>query len=411
MKIAYVTQPWDGIGMGSSIGIITCNLAAGLADKNQITIYTRDGKCNIIDSKNITYTYIKLKLDKYLIKFFRYLEKINFLGTSKKPLISSLVYYLIYALQIARDVKKNKTDIVHIHNYSQFVTVIRFFNPNVKIFLHMHCEWLTQFDKTLISKRLAKADVILGCSSYITSKVKSIFNSYSNKCFTLDNGVDIDIFKPEREDIPENNESEIHILFVGRVSPEKGVHILFEAFDRIYKKYKNVILDIVGPVKSVPQDLIIGLTDDIKIKELKKFYVGKKYREHLLETLSDGTSNKINFHQEIDSSKIVNFYNRANILVNPSFSESFGMSLIEAMASEVPVIASRVGGMIEIIEKSNAGLLFEAGNIEELYDCIEELINNTEKRKLLAKNGREFVVNNYTWKTLTEKLDTYYQNV
>ena len=101
----------------------------------------------------------------------------------------------------------------------------------------------------------------------------------------------------------------------------------------------------------------------------------------------------------------------ADILVNPSFSESFGMSLIEAMASGVPVIASRIGGMVEIVENSNGGVLYEAGNEDELSKCMSKLISDVSLRNLLAMRGREYTSDHYSWNTIVNKLNSFYKHV
>jgi glycosyltransferase involved in cell wall biosynthesis len=411
MKIAFVTQPWDGIGMGSSIGIITCHSISRLVEEHEITVYAKNGKCSLVDTNKITYKYFSLKLDNYFLKFLKYLEKLKLIGSNKKPTFSRIFYFFFYALKIAFDVKKNQIEIVHIHNYSQFASVIRFINPKVKIFLHMHCEWLTQLDEKVISKRLSKVDRVIGCSNYITSKVKNRFEQFNDKCVTVENGVDIDNFSLRNSIDSKLNKEEIHFLFVGRVSPEKGLHTLLEAFNKVFQNHKNITLHIVGPEKSAPINFIVGLTDDKSIKELKRFYNGENYSEQLTKILSQEALQKVIFHGQVHSNKLDTYYNMADILVNPSFSESFGMSLIEARASGVPVIASRIGGMVEIVENSKAGVLYEAGNAVELSQGMEKLISDIPQRKLLAKRGREYTSDHYSWNTIVNKLNSFYKNV
>ena len=92
MKIAFVTQPWDGIGMGSSIGIITCHSISRLVDEHEITVYAKNGTCEIVDSDKISYRYISLKIDKYFLTFFKYLEKLKFIGSKRKPIFIFLCF-------------------------------------------------------------------------------------------------------------------------------------------------------------------------------------------------------------------------------------------------------------------------------------------------------------------------------
>jgi glycosyltransferase involved in cell wall biosynthesis len=409
MKLAIVSQPWDGVGMGSSIGIITCQTAQKLVNEYEIFIYAKNGKCKNIESGKINYKYVSLKADQVLIKFLRLLEKFKLIGKGNKPIFSRLIYHYFYALNIALSLRKNRIDIVHIHNYSQFAKIIRIANPTIKIVLHMHCEWLSQLDQKMIAKRISNIDLILGCSNYITDKIKNRFTIHAAKCHAIVNGVDIENFQPGKS-IEKKSAKEIKILFVGRVSPEKGVHLLFEVFERLYQENKNVRLDIVGPIKTVPFNLIVGLSEDPKISELKEFYDRTDYKSVLIEKLSNETKDSVTFHGPQDSKKLSAFYQSADIVVNPSYSESFGMSLIEAMACGKPVIASKVGGMVEIIENSKGGTLFEAGNSDELFNELKTVIENEQYRNDLSAGNRIYAEGHYSWESIVNKLNQYYKN-
>ena len=409
MKLAFVTQPWDGVGMGSSIGIITCRTAQRLFNDYQIFIFAKNGKCSNIEQGKINYKYISLEADQFIIKFLRLLEKYKLIGRGNRPLFSRSIYHIFYALTVALNLRKNRIDIVHVHNYSQFAKIIRKFNPDIKIILHMHCEWLSQLDKKMIAKRMSNIDLVLGCSHYITDKIKNRFKDFSAKCRTIENGVDTTNFQPGKT-IEKNSVEEIKILFVGRVSPEKGLHILFEAFEKLYKENKNVRLDIVGPIKTVPYNLIVGLSEDSKISGLKEFYNNTDYKSVLIGKLSDETEDSVIFHGQQDSKRLSSFYQAANIIVNPSFSESFGMSLIEAMACGKPIIASRVGGMIEIVENSKGGTLFDAGNSNELFNVLKTLIENEQYRNELSAGNRIYAEKHYSWDNIANKLNQYYKN-
>jgi len=121
------------------------------------------------------FTFVSLALDKLgRFSLFKKIKAVVFFRNVKRPLFASKLFYLTYVLQVARDLKREKCDIVHLHNFFQFVPIIRAFNPKIKIVLHMHCEWLTQLDRTMIENRLRKVDLIIGCSEYITEKARLV---------------------------------------------------------------------------------------------------------------------------------------------------------------------------------------------------------------------------------------------
>ena len=72
----------------------------------------------------------------------------------KRPFFSSNFVALEYILPIALDLRRNQVDIVHLQNFSQFVPIIRAFNPRIKIVLHMRCEWLSLLDREMIEPRI-----------------------------------------------------------------------------------------------------------------------------------------------------------------------------------------------------------------------------------------------------------------
>jgi glycosyltransferase involved in cell wall biosynthesis len=95
-------------------------------------------------------------------------------------------------------------------------------------------------------------------------------------------------------------------------------------------------------------------------------------------------------------------------LINPSIYEAFGMSLVEAMASEVPVVASRVGGMVEVIGEGETGTLVEAGNATDLANAIIDLLENETKMKSMGKAGPKRVAELFTWDRVSENLLQHY---
>lgn len=84
-------------------------------------------------------------------------------------------YHWGYAREVAKRIRMLRSDVVHVMNYSQFVPVIRRYNPTVRIALHMHCDWLTQFTRAIIEPRLRQTDLIIGCSEYITKTISDAF--------------------------------------------------------------------------------------------------------------------------------------------------------------------------------------------------------------------------------------------
>ncbi len=409
MKIAFVSQPIDIVTRPSpnSIGIWTSEVAHRMAKTNDVIIFARSRNRRIYSTRNEEPA-IRFKLALSNSLLMRISRKLPWLSSIRRPFFSSPLYNLEYALQVALDLQQQRCDIVHVQNLSHFVPIIRAFNPNVKIVLHMHCEWLTQFDHRMIEQRIKKADLILGCSDYITHSIQDHFPAYASNCQTIYNGVDPKEFSGtvSTRDVSQPKK----LLLVGRVSPEKGVHTLVEAFSEVARQFPDVNLEIIGPLGPVPIEYIVQLSDDPYIRRLDRFYQSSYFRT-IREMIPPDLIDRVNFPGFVKHADLVERYRSADILINPSLSESFGMSLIEAMACEVPVVATRVGGMQDVVLDGQTGILVEPENPKELASAISRLLSDPSLRSEMGKAGKMRVVNQFSWETITSTLMSEYQNL
>ena len=414
MKIAFVDQPLSNFDVPptNSVAIGIYEVARRLAERHEVVIYTLRGRrqSKVECLEGIQYRRISIGRDYRPVgRFYRLLESSS--RFVKQP-YASILHYVDYILQVANDLRTQRCDIVHVPTFSQYAPIIRAFNPRVKIVLHMHCEWLSLLDRGMIERRLNHVDLIVGCSAYITEKVQWRFPQFAERCRTVHNGVDIHrFFRANGHPTLKEDEAK-RLLFVGRVSPEKGVHVLLDAFQIVAERCPGAQLEIVGSKQQLPLDLLLSLSDDKAVTELASFYDGRSrfsYLSHLQTQLrSAGLADQVILTDSIPHAQLANHYRRANVVINPSFSESFGMSLIEAMSCEVPVVATRVGGMIEIVEESNAGLLVEPGDALSLAEAILHLLANNDRREAMGRAGRQWVLDRFSWeKVVATLLDQY----
>lgn len=276
MKIALIHQPINTISLteqNGSIEIWTYEVARRLTRYCDVIIYAKRGsnQREYEYDQGVQYRRISTKLDEwytYLSYAFDNLGKTSithalsqnirqflFYRNVRRPFFASQWYYLNFALEVAKRLREDKCDIVHIHTFSQFIPIIRAFNPEIKIVLHIQCEWLNQLDQKMIHDRLSKADLILGCSEYITEKIRRRFPKFANQCQTIYNGVDVNRFVKEKSGSPLKKEGFKRILFVGRVSPEKGVHVLLDSLQKVVKRYPQVQSKYADPNGHYPSSI------------------------------------------------------------------------------------------------------------------------------------------------------------
>ena len=418
VKVAFVTQPIDPVlpHHRSSIGIWIYEVARRLARSCDVVVYTKTipGGTSLEYHENVAYRRIPVlenyRLPNYVLSI---LKRALASRDVRRPLFASGLSYLYYPLGIAWDLRSRRCDIVHILNFSQLVPAIRALNPKIKMVLHMQCEWLTQLDRTMIGRRLRDVDSIVGVSDYITDKIRRTFPEFADRCRTVYNGVDVDVFTRADRGSDGRKEDTKRVLFVGRASPEKGVHVLLDAMRIVSEQYPGVQVQIVGKNKGqCPREFIVDLSDDDRVAGLASFYDGRGYFSHLQEQLrSLNLADNVNFTGAVPHADVLGYYHDADVLVNPSFSESFGMSLVEAMACQVPVVGTRIGGMEEIIEGSDAGLLVEAGDARALAGAVLQLLLRGDLRRSMGRAGRKTAIERFSWDRIAEKTLGHYQNL
>lgn len=403
MKIAYVNQPFDGIVPPdqNSIGIWTYEVARRLAPAHDITVHGRF--TDSVKARGQGRTFVDQGV-RYRFGFAAPARVWTLLGRvwtrvlgDRRPIFASVLYYLEYCLPIALRIRAWRADVVHIHNFTGFVPVIRALNPKAKIVLHMNGEWLSQLDERRMSRRIAQCDAVIGSSDHITGLVARRFPAYAGRCHTVYNGVDPEAFvvDPRR-----HADGGATMVFVGRVSPEKGIHDLLDAMAIVVRQRPDARLDLIGPVAALPKSFIVDISDDELVKGLARFY-DRDYVDIVGDAVADGLSANVRLLGGMAHDDVVQHVAGADLLVNPSYSESFGMSLVEAMACEIPVVATRVGGMKEIVDE-DTGILVERADPTALAEAILRMLDDPELRARMGAAGRRRVAEKFAWDRVAE---------
>ncbi|NES23596.1 MAG: glycosyltransferase family 4 protein [Symploca sp. SIO3E6] len=417
MKIALVAQPLDLVIHPSrnSLGIWIYEVARRLAKSCDVIVYTKKGRLQqkalqekVARDEGVNYQLVPIALDRVLLKLLQPWARIS---NSEHPLFASKLYYLGYALQVAIDLRNQQCDVVHLFNFSQFVPVIRACNPNLKIILRMSCEWLTQLEHSMIQQRLKEVDLIIGCSDYITENTRRSFPQFAHRCQTLLNGRDVNYFVPSNSQRDTKTNEIKKLLFIGRISPEKGVHILLDAFAQVVESYPQVELEIVGSRGVVPKEFIVELSNNPRVQSLAAFYA-EDYWLHLQNQLTGALAQKVFFRNYTPHFELINRYQQADIFIFPSvWDEPSGNPPIEAMAVGVPVISTRTGGTAEYVEDGKTGLLVEPGNPSSLAAAILRLLENENLRTAMGKAGRQRAVALFSWERVVENLLSKYEHI
>lgn len=413
-RVALVSMPYayvNAAGGQGSIVIWNAQVAPLLTKDFDVTIFAPSqlGLRRPTIANDVTYAPVSLRLDRRLTRLLGVLK-----GTDdpRDQTVCSLLFNPFYALQIAVALRRGGFSIVHLHNYSQFVPIIRLLNPRIRIILHMHCEWLSQLPAAVIEPRLHKTQAVLGCSRHVVDKVRQRFDTYAGMCEAVYNGVDPARFEPNGYwDSPASRQHRT-LLYVGRMSPEKGVHVLLEAFEALCRRMPDVQLTMIGAQGQVPAGYLVSLSEDPRVRNLARFYDAEGYWPKLQRQMDrPALRGRVACHDAIDHNTLPGLYRKSYALIQPSLSEAFGIPLVEAMSSGIPVVASRVGGMPEIVQDGRCGRLVEPDDPAQLAEAIERLLDDHASARQMGRAGRQRVTEQFTWQSVADRVIGVYRSL
>lgn len=328
--------------------------------------------------------------------------------SARRPWYGGSWYYRNYIREIARRIKAQGADAIHVHNFFSFVPVLRKAAPNTPIILHMHCEWLSQLDRKMVGPAVEECAALVGCSDHVTNLIRQRFPDLADRCRTVPNGFDARNFEPEGNDIPVDSPE---VIFVGRVTPEKGIHDLIRAFVQLAPIYGDLTLKIVGPHwGATPAEYILDVSDDPLVKDLRQWYRAP-YIGMLRDLVPRELEHRVEFTGHMNTGEVARNLRAATVLANPSLSESFGMSLVEAMACGKPVVATRTGGMVGIVDDGVTGHLCDPGNVESLTAALARVLDSPDRGRALGEAGRRRALENFTWEQVAGSLWALYQDL
>ncbi|MDO8621279.1 MAG: glycosyltransferase family 4 protein [Candidatus Levybacteria bacterium] len=332
---------------------------------------------------NVDLYYVDIEKDKEVKKYFRNVYYYNFLpkhwiGNDWKSRLykDTIELFNLYKLhkRIAKDISLRRYDcvIVHPSRYTQAPFILRFLvcptiyfcqeplrivydkhinqMPSMSFYEKLYEAINRKIRKIIDKSNIGKADMILVNSLFSEDWVRASYDLQSEICYL---GVDEEKFKPL------NLKKEYDLLFFGSKNKLGGYDLLNEAV-RLFK--------IEPIIKIIIKDL--GEKDRVSDKEL------------------------------------VREYNKSKIILALSRNEPFGLTVLEAMASGVPVIAINEGGFAESVVDGKTGLLVSRNAIS-LRDAIRSLLSDNNLRLSMGNQARENIALNWTWEKSVEKLEEY----
>lgn len=312
--------------------------------------------------------------------FFEPEQKINAESTLTK------LAYLKYVTILKKIIKHFNPDVLHAHYATSYGLVGALSNFHPYIISSWGTDVMKFPNKNFIAKSILKynfrnADVL--CATSETIK-KCIHEVIKKDVSVIPFGVDLANFAPQKVESLFNDDD----FVLGSIKPLEelyNIDVLIKSFAALRSKYPHLKLLIAGEGSAEKE--LMTLANSLRVTDA------------------------ITFAGRIPFKDIHKYYNMIDVLVNISEYESFGVSVIEAMACEKPVVVTNVGGLKDIVKDDRLGFKVEVRNIEQTTAAIDTLISDKEIYRRIATNSRQHVIENYSWNRNLEEMMTIYTDL
>jgi glycosyltransferase involved in cell wall biosynthesis len=294
--------------------------------------------------------------------------------------------YLLYPVAIRELIHHLQPDILHAHHATSYglVGALCSWHPYL---IHTWGRDVLDFPRyrvyrALVTFNLHRADLIT-CTSEVMARAVERLAQSNTPIYVIPFGVDLNLFRPQPHP---KSPAEPTVIGTAR-SLEKlyGIEYLLRAFGSLFNQSGDLRLLIVGDGTQRP--MLESLASELQIFESSHF-VGRVPHE-----------------------QVIRYLHEMDIFVVPSLQESFGVAAVEAAAAGLPVVASNVGGLPEVVVDGETGFLVSPADIEALCRRLSQLIADPALRQRMGKAGRAFVKAHYDWQVNATQMERLYQSL
>lgn len=303
--------------------------------------------------------------------------------------------YFLAVPEARRLLRRLRPDLLHAHYASGYGTLARLCNWRPMILSVWGSDVYTFPKTSVLHRRLVRHNIRHADRIFSTSKAMA--KETIRLCGPLDNvsitpfGIDTDLFRPRAA---RQSFEEIVIGTVKTLRPVYGIDTLVRGFASCQRQLADS-----------------GLTSHVERLRLK--IVGGGHELSALEKLVTqlGVAHFTQFVGAVPHRQVPEKLSELDIYVAVSRSESFGVSVLEASAMELPVVVSNVGGLPEVVLNERTGVIVPTENPEALAVQLTRLVENDTLRQQLGEAGRRYVIENYRWEDCVSQVVELYQEV
>jgi glycosyltransferase involved in cell wall biosynthesis len=228
-----------------------------------------------------------------------------------------------------------------------------------------------------------RAAAITTPSQYQANEIVKRRGWKSNRVRVIPNPISTDVWQAAAEPFRNGNAERI-VFYSGRLAPVKGIEVLLKTAKRVHEDDSNTTFVLAGPWQMPEPPAAYGLE------------LNRKSEDGVL------------WLGPLKPSELHNWYKRAMLFVMPSYFESFGISVVEAMAFGVPVVCTRAGAIPETVDDGITGVIVEPGDVAQMAESISRLLADDTVRKSMGQAAKEKVLRDFDpLKVIEQNLELY----
>lgn len=290
---------------------------------------------------------------------------------------ASLLALVLYNFQVLPSLREVRPQVIQCHNTRSLLMIVLAAKiARIPTVLFIKSEIanpvLDRIAMKLATRVLFIADVLMPSRRKAKYRTLPIGIDFAD--------VDATIARRTFEGDPEDHKEHLAFAFAGWLVPAKGVHVLIDAFERATHQVSDIRLEIIGE------------SDDEEYKaELKNVVAWQKLES------------RVTFHGWRDD--VLDMLDTADIYVLPSFTEGTPRSIVEAMALGKPVISTAVGGIPELLEGGELGMVVPPNDSTTLANAMYDMAADKARRKEFSRRGIAHARDNYTFQQHHEALE------
>lgn|GEM_PF-116144 len=405
MRVVLVAQPIDSVvpPVQNSVGVCTWELAQALSVEHEVCVITahagRRREELRVDRLHVVLLPRRVP-DRLLRLVLRLRSRLTAHGMlSPRPTSTSAWLYPCYGRTVRQELRRLSPEVVHLQHATQYACGIRSAVPHAALVLQAHAEWLPQTPQRVLAHRLKAVDLVATVSEYLRARVLASFPELHGRVLTVRDGATLsaDLVRKDSAMPRDRRDQEQVILFVGAVTPHKGVHDLVDAFVRLAPRFTAARLQVVGPIGAWPMEETFAQGDTTWLPCLRKFYLGD-YGQTLLARIPPHLRDRVEFTGYLPRTEVLARMSSAAVFAFPSINdEGFGLPPVEAMAAGLPVVVTRSGALTETVSDGVTGVVVEKGRPDQLAEAIEGLLADRELARTMGQAARQCVAEMFTW--------------